>query len=286
MIGDLPSHEPSWQTRAALFFWPISALTALHQVRDTLVTSPGGDFIPVWRAARAFVNGSEPYRVDGFVYPPSAVLLFAPFGRLTFGHAHLLVHLLNATCLLAAAVVALRLFRIRLSSPVAAAIVFALFISAPGRLTLYLDNVDGLVLATGMFAFLAAVEGWPTAAGTLFGLGLAIKPVLLPLVVLPLLAKQWRMIAAAGVVPFARCLLVLPVLPGAASFVTDVLPFLWKGNYPQNYTINTSFVGAVTILQLAGSLATVLRLVTLSIGVVLFVADFLHPVDGLPSSRS
>jgi len=43
-------------------------------------------------AARSFVDGAQPYQVMGFVYPPRAFLLFAPFGIVGFGTSHLFTY--------------------------------------------------------------------------------------------------------------------------------------------------------------------------------------------------
>lgn len=255
--------------RGALFLWPIAVFTAIQQARDSLVTSTGGDFIPVWRAARAFVERSESYHVAAFVYPPSALLLFAPFGGLSFNQAHLVFHVLNTGSIILAAVLALRVFRIRLASATAAGIMFALFISAPVRLTLYTENVNGVVLAAQMVAFSAAISGRWTLAGMAFGLGLAVKPVLLPLLLFPLLARQWRGFVTAIAVPIVLSALVLPFMTDSAKYVTEIVPFLWKGNYPQNYAINTSISGAVRILDLSSWFAWVMRVLTLVAGAAL-----------------
>lgn len=252
--------------RVALFLWPIAVLTAVHQARDSLVTSTGGDLVPVWRAARAFVERSEPYHVVGFVYPPSALLLFAPLGALSFNQAHLVFHVLNTGSIVMAAVLALRVFGIRPASATAAAIMFALFISAPVRLTLYTENVNGVILAALMFAFSAVISGRWTLAGLVFGLGLAVKPVLLPLLLFPILARQWRGFLTAIALPILLSALVLPFVTDSAKYVTEVVPFLWKGNYPQNYAINTSIAGAVRILDLSPWFASVMRVVTLVAG--------------------
>ena len=69
-------------------------------------------------------------------------------------------HVLNIACIVAAAFVSFRIFGVRVTSTIAPAITFALLISAPVRLTLYTENVNGIVLAGAMIAFLCAIEGY------------------------------------------------------------------------------------------------------------------------------
>jgi arabinofuranan 3-O-arabinosyltransferase len=263
--GEL-EHSLSSFGRGALFLWPIAILTILYQARDTLGPGTASDFIPVWRAARAFLDRAEPYQVMGFVYPPSALLLFAPFGLLGFGLSHLVFHVLNISCIAAAALVSFRIFGVRVTSSMAPAITFALFISAPVRLTLYTENVNGIVLAGAMIAFLCAIEGYWASAGLALGLGFAIKPVLAPLVLLLVFARRRRALFTATAFPAVLSGCAFALLNGGVSYLRDVIPFLWNGNYPQNSPINTSLVGAATVLGLPNAFAIVARSLTLAVG--------------------
>jgi arabinofuranan 3-O-arabinosyltransferase len=240
-------------------------LTILYQARDTLGPGTASDFIPVWRAARAFLDGAQPYQVMGFVYPPSALLLFAPFGVVGFSTSHFVFHALNIACIVGAAFVSFRLFGVRVTSTVAPAIAFALFISAPVRLTLYTENVNGIVLAAAMIAFLCAIEGYWVSAGLALGLGFAVKPVLAPVVLLLVLARRWRALVAAIALPAVLSVCAFAWLDGGVAYLTEVIPFLANGNYRQNAPINTSLAGAATILGLPNALATFARALTLAV---------------------
>ena len=246
-------------TSGALVLWPITILSIVHQVRTTLEPGSASDFIPVWNAARDLIAGGQPYHQPGFVYPPSATLLFAPLGLLTFDRAHLIFHAVNAVGILFATFLAFRTFKVDLSSIAAPALTFAVFLSAPVRLTLYTENVNGIILAAAMAAFICAVARRWTAAGLAFGVTLAIKPVLMPLLMLFVFVRQWRAVASAVAVPVFLSAIALPFFGGASSFVTDVIPFLLKGNYAENYIINTSLRGAAEILGLPSWLASVAR---------------------------
>jgi hypothetical protein len=176
--------------------------------RDTaklLTYQPLGiDFLPMWAAAHeVFVHPHRvydfvrlthfeqpelfnyPFRgLRPFVYPPPALLIFAPFGRAPFGIANLVWTGLGLLVILLA-----------MSSKVKSPRVLAL-------LAMVLSPASLLVLVTGQVTFLIAamvvtallcVKTQPTLAGVLFGLAGAIKPqalVLLPVALFALGA--WR----------------------------------------------------------------------------------------------
>jgi len=243
----------------------------VHQVRDTYVSGPGGDLVPVLRAARAFVHGGAPYGVEAFVYPPSALVLFAPLGFVGPHAGRLLFHLADAGAIAAAVWLMLRYAGVRLGSAVAPAVVFAVFITTPARSTLGLDNVNGLVLLAEVAALVLLRDDRPVAAGVAFGLGLAVKPVLAPVLVLLLLDRRVRTAVVAVAVPAALSIVALAVTPALSGFVRDVVPFLLRGNYDANYLINTSVSGAVRILELPGSLSVPARVIAGLGGVVVLV---------------
>src|SRR5258708_15137626 len=91
-----------------------------------------GDLYPDWLAARAFIHGMPAYGHNGtpfrFMYPPSALLLFAPLGLLDFTAAKQVFLVVNAASIVAAAMVCLRLFGISWRSQVAALLLLALWL--------------------------------------------------------------------------------------------------------------------------------------------------------------
>jgi arabinofuranan 3-O-arabinosyltransferase len=257
---------------AAAVLWPIALFTMAHQIRDTYVSGPGGDLVPVLRAAHAFVHGRAPYDVDAFVYPPSALVLFAPLGVVGLRAGRLLFHLADAAAVVAAVWLLLRYARVRLGSPVAPAIVFAAFITTPVRSTLGLDNVNGLVLLAEVVTLVLLRRGRPVAAGVAFGLGLAVKPVLAPVLVLFLVDRRVRTVVASVAVPCVLSLVALAFTTDLGGFVRDVVPFLLRGNYDANYLINTSLRGAVRILELPSALSYPVRIAAAVAGAAVLVA--------------
>jgi arabinofuranan 3-O-arabinosyltransferase len=261
-----PVRTPA-NSRAALLLWPIALLTAIFWVRESYVAGDGSDLYPVWQAVKAFLHGGAPYGVEAFVYPPSALLLFAPLGFFGFTGARIIFHVINAACITGSAVLLLRHFRVRWLSPVAPAVMFAVFVSFPVHSTLGLGNVNGPVLLAEAAAFVLLARRKDFAAGAVFGLGLAVKPILAPLLLIFLLDRRFRAAATAVAVPILLSVVAIPLTHDVTGFVHDVVPFLARGNYSSNYLINTSLRGSVRILELPAALGTALRVVALAAGV-------------------
>jgi alpha-1,2-mannosyltransferase len=196
--------------------------------RDTskiLAYQPLGiDFLPMWAAAHeAFVHPHRvydfvrlthfeqpelfrfPFRgLRPFVYPPPALLIFAPFGRAPFALANLVWTGIGLLAILLA-----------MSTKVKSPRVLAL-------LAMVLSPASLLVLVTGQVTFLIAamvvtgllcLKAQPILAGVLFGLAGAIKPqalVLLPVALFALGA--WRA-------------MLMTALSAAAAAVASALVF-------------------------------------------------------------
>jgi arabinofuranan 3-O-arabinosyltransferase len=68
-------------------------------------------------------------------------------------------------------------------------------------------------------------EWW---AGVAIGLSLVVKPLLGPLLLLPLLNRQWRAVIAAIVVPLAFNIAAWPLISDPMNFVTRTLPYIFS----------------------------------------------------------
>jgi len=221
----------------------------------------GGDFLPVWAASRAFLHHQTPYAVTLFVYPPSSLLLFAPFGLLGFTAAKVGIIVLDAAAIVLAAALCLRIFGVRWRSSAGAITVVGLGLFAPVTETLYAANVNGLVLAGEAAALLAAARQRWMLAGAFLGVTLAIKPILLPLALLLVFQAQWRALVVSLAIP--------AVLSGAALlgsvdgglFFTRTIPFLIGGEGQSGE--NISLAGAVAAMALPAWVATVSRALAL-----------------------
>jgi hypothetical protein len=188
----------------------ILAEQAWEQTGKILAYQPLGiDFLPMWAAAHeAFIHPERIYDFAGltkfqhpllahfaglrpFVYPPPALLVFAPFGFAPF---------VVANAIWTAAGLALILWTMagQLKSP-KLLVLLAMVLSPASVLVLITGQVTFLI-ATLAVSGLLSLKQRPILAGVLFGLAGAIKPQSLVLLPVALLAdRQWRAFAAAFV---------------------------------------------------------------------------------------
>jgi len=219
--------------RSAL--WPAAILTVLH--RGIVLTTNGNvtdDFKPVYRAALNFRQGWDIYNehfdyVDPhYLYPPGGTLLMAPFGYLPFAPSRYLFILINLVAILIAWYLLLRLFNYTLSSVAAPALLLAMFCTETVTNTLVFTNINGCILLLEVLFLRWLLDGrlghqwW---AGLAIGLTLVVKPVLGPLLLLPLLNRQWRALVPAVVVPAAFNLAALPLISDPMDFFTRTVPY-------------------------------------------------------------
>lgn len=175
----------------------------------TRIQAPGADYSCFWAGAKSAL--SEPGRIYDFqhnstlqgwplgagrlrpyVYPPTALFVFAPFTLPGYWTGYALwVALTGALFLWAAARIGAPWPLVLLTPPV-------LLTAQCGQVTLL---IGGLVLMA------LSLRGRPILAGVLFGLAASVKPQFMILVPLALLAEgRWRTILAAGATGLALCL--------------------------------------------------------------------------------
>jgi hypothetical protein len=182
---------------------------AWDQTEKLLAYQPLGiDFLPMWAAAHeAFIHPRRVYDFVGltrfehpllanfvglrpFVYPPPALLLFAPFGCAPFGIA-------NAVWTAGGLVLILATMAGQLKSPRLLALA-AMVLSPASVLVLVTGQVTFLIVSLAVIGLLT-VKTRPILAGVLFGLACAIKPQSLLLLPVALAAdRQWRTLAFAA----------------------------------------------------------------------------------------
>src|ERR1700758_1044144 len=202
---------PSTATIVRSVLWPVAIMSVIH--RSVILTLNGNitdDFKPVYRAVLNFRNHWDIYNehfdyVDPhYLYPPGGTLLMAPFGYLSFTPSRYLFILINTVAILIAWYLLLRLFKFTLSSVAAPALLLAMFCTETVTSTLVFTNINGCILlleALFLRWLLDGRVGHQWWAGLAIGLTLVLKPLLGPLLLLPLLNRQWRGAGAAVVVP-------------------------------------------------------------------------------------
>ncbi len=216
--------------------WPAAILSIIH--RSVVLTTNGNitdDFKPVYRAVLNFRQGVAIYNehfdyVDPhYLYPPGGTLIMAPFGYLSFNTSRYLFIFANTVAIVLAAYLLLRLFNYTLSSVAAPALLLAMFCTESVSSTLVFTNINGCILLLEVLFFRWLLDGkrshqwW---AGIAIGLALVVKPVLGPLLLLPLLNRQWRAVLAAIVVPAVFNVAALPLINDPMDFFTRTLPYI------------------------------------------------------------
>ena len=234
-----PTSPPSTASILRTALWPIAIMSIIH--RSYVLTSNGyitDDWAPVYRAARNFRAGVDIYnehfdQVDPhYLYPPGGTLLMAPFGYIDseFAARNWFI-LLNTLAIIGAACLLVRLFRFPLTSVALPALLTAMFVTESVTNTLVFTNINGVILLAEVLFLRWLLDGRTNRewlAGIAIGLSLVVKPVLGVLLLLPLLNRQWRAVAAAIAVPVAFNAVAWPLVADRMSFVTRTLPYIFS----------------------------------------------------------
>jgi len=189
-----------------------AAVLTLSHIRDGVVSRYAGlDLLPVYDAGRAVGVGTSAYANDLFVYPPLAAVLAVPFSFPPWP-----IVLTAMACLQVAAVVAVmaaasRWALGRWSLVAVAGLSVVALESDLAVITLRLDNVSVLIAVAALAAVLLFALGRWTAGCLVLALALAVKPLLLPLLLVPVLAGRWRPVLAGSAAVGALSLAVLPL---------------------------------------------------------------------------
>jgi len=272
-----------------LALWPVAIMSVLH--RSIVLPSNGSvtdDFTPVYRAALSFRRGQEIYNerfdfVDPhYLYPPGGTLLMAPFGHLAFTPSRHAFILINVVAILIAWYLLLRMFHFTLSSVAAPALLLAMFCTESVTNTLVFTNINGCVLLAEVLFLRWLLDGhvghqwW---AGLAIGLTLTLKPVLGPLLLLPLLNRQWRALVPAIAVPLVINAAAFPLLNHPMDFFTRTVPYILG---TRDY-FNSSIEGNGVYFGLPTWLIVCLRILftLLAIGALWLLHRHYHGTDTL-----
>jgi arabinofuranan 3-O-arabinosyltransferase len=230
-----------------------------------LLKQDGSDFHPVWNAADALLAGASPYVDNGrFVYPPSTLPLISPLGLLGHDAAHALFLIADAAAIVAAGLLCLRTFGVSLRSPAAPLLVIVLAAFAPVDTTLHLGNVNGFIVAGGAAFLLAASRGRWHLGGWLLGLTLALKPILAPVLLLPVLYRQWGALARALALPAALLGTALLLAPKSGDFFEGRARFYTDPHAGPSLDSNVALSGVLDALGVPGALTLASRAIVVA----------------------
>ncbi|MFD3540509.1 glycosyltransferase family 87 protein [Streptomyces sp. NPDC058662] len=199
-------------------------------VSTSLHANWGSDNAFVVKAARTLLDGGSPYEDKRFLYLPSAVIMAVPEALLPQAVLRWVLPVGMTGLLGIGWLAALRLFSVPLRSRFAVGgfAVFALAYKPYENLVL-IGNWTAISAAALPVALLLARRRAWGAAGLVVGLAIACKPMLVPIGLLFLMARQWRALAAAVLVPLGVSLAGALLMPSPTLFFTKTLPFLLQG---------------------------------------------------------
>lgn len=262
--------------RSAL--WPIAIMSVIH--RSYVLATNGyitDDFGPVYRAVVNFKLGLDIYNehfdyVDPhYLYPPGGTLLMAPFGYLPVDASRYWFIFFNSVAILLAGYFLLRLFDFGLKSVAAPALLLAMFCTETVTNTLVFTNVNGCILLLEVLFFRWLLSAHQTGnkthewlAGVAIGLTLVVKPLLAPLLLIPLLNRQWRALAMAFLVPLVFNAAAWPLVSDPMNFVTRTAPYILS---TRDY-FNSSILGNGVYYGLPSGLILGLRIAMLLVTAV------------------
>ncbi|KIF05445.1 membrane protein, partial [Streptomyces sp. RSD-27] len=220
LLGPAPR---SWRAVALVVLLAVSVSTSLR-------ANWGSDNAFVVRAADALLEGVSPYEDKRFLYLPSAVLMAVPEALVP---REVLRWLLPAGISGLVAVgwwASLRLFSVPLRSRFAVGGLGLLALAYKPYLNLVLiGNWTAISVAALPVALLLAHRRSWAAAGLVVGLAIACKPMLVPVGLVFVLARRWRGLAVAVLVPAGLSLAGALLMPSPTLFFTKTLPFLLQG---------------------------------------------------------
>lgn len=258
---------PSTATVLRSVLWPIAILSVIH--RSYVLGTNGyitDDFGPVYRAVINFKLGLEIYNehfdhVDPhYLYPPGGTLLLAPFGYLPVDASRYWYITFNVLAFLIAAYLLLRIFDYTLSSVAAPALVLAMFCTESVTNTLVFTNINGCMLLGAVLFFRWLLKGGRNGellAGAAIGLTLVVKPSLAPLLLLPVLNRQWYTLVTAFGVPLVFNAAAWPLVSDPMDFVHRTVPYIMS---TRDY-FNSSILGNGIYYGLPMWLIVALRIV-------------------------
>ena len=150
------------------------------------------DFETFRASAVALLHGSDIYDAGAVLHnlnPPVLAVLFAPFGLLDPVVGYRI--LVGITALIAVGCVFATARELGIGRWWGGMALLALLASSPLHGTVLLGQIYGLLLLGVTAGWIAERRGYPRLAAVLYGLTVAVKPSLAPLLLLPAVQRRW-----------------------------------------------------------------------------------------------
>jgi alpha-1,2-mannosyltransferase len=262
------------------------AVTAALYVRHpgglvTLLPSPDMyelhvDFDTFWHSAVALAQGADIYETPAKLRnlnPPLLTVLLVPFAALDSLTAYRIFVGLTVLMVVAAVLAVAR--ELRLSAPVTVAVLLTVLASSPLHGTLVLGQIYPLLLVGLVGGWIAERRGRPVLAAVLYGVTVALKPSLAPLLLLPAVQRRWVPFRA-GIASAAVATLVGVLVAGPSSAVAWLTIALTEG-VPETVD-NASFPGLTLRLGLTAFPGMVVGLAVL-VGTLVWCGRWRDRID-------
>ncbi len=187
------------------------------------------DFDTFWHSAAALTRGADIYDTPAKLLnlnPPLLTVLLTPFAALDVLTAYRVFVVLTALLVVAAVLAVAR--ELRLPAPLTAAVVVVVLASSPLHGTLVLGQIYPLLLVGLVGGWIAERRGRPLLAAALYGVTVALKPSLAPLLLLPAVQGRWAPFRA-GIAAAAVGTIVGVLVAGPSSAVAWLTIALGEG---------------------------------------------------------
>jgi len=215
----------------SLILWPISLAMVIHR---SLILGVNGDrtndFKPVYYAALHFLRSQPVYTEDyntvdpHYLYPPPGTMILSPLAYLPYEDARWIFIGASTICLVICALLLAKLFGFAPTSWVAPVVLFFTFSTETVAHTLIFTNVNGFMLLAELLFMMFLLKRWDWWAGVPIGLTIVIKPTLAPLLLLPLLNRQWKAVVTGIGIPLILLAMSWPLSNDPKSYFTRT----WK----------------------------------------------------------
>ena len=175
------------------------------------------DFDTFWRSAVAMVNGTDIYDTPAKLRnlnPPLMTVLLGPFAPLDEVTAYRIWVVLTTLMVAGSVLAVARELRLRAMYTVPA--LLAVLASSPLHGTLVLGQIYPVLLVGLVAGWIAERRGHPVLAAVLFGITVALKPSLAPVLLLPAVQRRWAPFRA-GILSAAVASLVGVLVAGPSS---------------------------------------------------------------------
>jgi arabinofuranan 3-O-arabinosyltransferase len=236
-------------------------------LRIVLGARLGFDLTVVLDAGRNLLHGRPVYADPLFLYLPSSALLAAPLALIPPA-----VAVAAGSVLAGLALAWLCLGSVRLLAPKAPAwagpvVLLVVLLSQAGGALMSAVNVEVVAFAALPLLHRWSADGRWVRAGALLGLTLAVKPILAPLLLLPLLARRWRSLLLAAGVPVVLSAVAVALMPARGDVPHQVLTHLTGAAQPAFAGADVSLDGLFRSFGAGGTPVLVARAVVFVLGV-------------------